>query len=101
MEISNCTQIKDNMEQTDEHPIAKGISRLIAEAILNDKQLQALHAERAKIYSLATPIMIMKNNGEFETVWVDETNHPNLAKINEIIEHRTKQIKNFFIKPGE
>jgi hypothetical protein len=71
-------------------------SRLISEAILNDKQLQALHAERAKIYSLAIPIVIMKENGEAETIWLDETNHPNLSKINQMIEHRTEQIKNFY-----
>ena len=71
-------------------------SRLILEAILNDKQLQALHAERTKIYSMATPTVIMKENGEAETVWIDETNHPNISKINEMIEHRTEQIKNFY-----
>lgn len=71
-------------------------SRLISEAILNDKQLQALHAERAKIYSLATPTIILKENGETETVWIDENNHPNLSKIEELIEHRTEQIKNFY-----
>lgn len=71
-------------------------SRLISEAILNDKQLQALHAERAKIYSLATPTVILKENGETETVWINETNHPNLAKIDELIQHRTEQIKNFY-----
>lgn len=71
-------------------------SRFISEAILNDKQLQALHAERHKIYSLATPTVIMKENGGDETIWIDETNHPNLSKINEMIEHRTEQIKNFY-----
>jgi len=71
-------------------------SRLILEAVLNDKQLQSLYAERVKIYSLATPTVIMKDNGEAETVWIDETNHPNLAKIDEMIEHRTEQIKNFY-----
>lgn len=71
-------------------------SRLISEAILNDKQLQALHAERAKIYSLATPTAVLKENGEVETVWIDETNHPNLSKINQMIEYRTEHIKNFY-----
>ena len=37
-------------------------SRLISEAILNDKQLQALHAERANIYSLATPTVVLKKD---------------------------------------
>jgi hypothetical protein len=76
--------------------IADVSSRLISEAILNDKQLQALHAERAKIYSLATPTVELKENGDTETVWIDETNHPNLSKINEMIEHRTEQIKSFY-----
>jgi len=76
--------------------IASVSSRLISEAILNDKQLQALHAKRAKIYSLITPTVIMKKNGEAETIWIDETNHPNLSKINEMIEHRTEQIKGFY-----
>lgn len=71
-------------------------SRLITEAILNDKQLQSLYVERAKIYSLATPMVVVKENGDTETVWIDETNHPNLSKINEMIEHRTEQIKNFY-----
>jgi len=71
-------------------------SRLIIEAILNDKQLQSLHAERAKIQSLATPTVVVKENGDTETVWIDETNHPNLYKINEMIEHRIEQIKNFY-----
>jgi hypothetical protein len=71
-------------------------SRLISEAILNDKQLQALYSERVKIYSIAIPTVILKTNGEAETVWIDETNHPNLSKINELIEHRIQQIKNFY-----
>jgi len=71
-------------------------SRLISEAILNDKQLQQLHAERAKIYSLATPTVILGEDGKAETVWIDETNHPLLPKINEMIEQRTAQIKQWF-----
>lgn len=68
-------------------------SRLISEAILNDKQLQQLHAKRAEIYSLAIPTVIY---GKSETVWIDETNHPLLPKINEMIEQRTEQIKQWF-----
>jgi hypothetical protein len=71
-------------------------SRLISEAILNDKQLQQLHAKRAEIYSLATPTFILGNDGKAETVWIDETNHPLLPKINEMIEQRTEQIKQWF-----
>lgn len=71
-------------------------SRLILEAILNDKQLQQLHAKRAEIYSLAIPTIILGKDGKAETVWIDETNHPLLPKINEMIEQRTEQIKQSF-----
>ena len=71
-------------------------SRLISEAILNDKQLQQLHAKRAEIYSLATPTVILGKDGKPETVWIDETNHPLLPKINEMIEQRTEHIKQWF-----
>ena len=72
------------------------ISRLISEAILNDKQLQQLNAKRVEIYSLATPIVLLGKDGKGETVWIDETNHPLLPKINEMIEQRTEQIKKWF-----
>lgn len=71
-------------------------SRLISEVILNDKQLLQLYAKRAEIYSLATPIVILGKDGKAETVWVDETNHPLLPKINEMIGQRTEQIKQWF-----
>jgi hypothetical protein len=71
-------------------------SRLISEAILNDKQLQQLHTKRTEIYSLATPTVILGKDGKAETVWIDETNHPLLTKINEMIEQRTEQIKQWF-----
>ena len=71
-------------------------SRLISEAILNDKQLLQLHAKRAEIYSLATPTVILGKDGKPETVCIDETNHPLLPKINEMIEQRTEQIKQWF-----
>lgn len=71
-------------------------SRLISEAILNDKQLQQLHAKRAEIYSLATPTVVLGKDGKGETVWIDETNHPLLPKINEMIEQRTEQIRHWF-----
>jgi len=72
-------------------------SHLISEAILNDKQLQQLHAKRAEIYSLATPKVILGKDGKTETVWVGETNYPLLTKINEMIEQRTEQIKQWFL----
>ena len=71
-------------------------SRLISEAILNDKQLQQLHAKKVEIYSLATPTVILDKDGKAETVWIDETNHSLLSKINEMIEQRTEQIKQWF-----
>lgn len=71
-------------------------SRLISEAILNDKQLQQLNVKRAEIYSLVTPTVILGKDGKAETVWIDETNHPLLPKINEMIEQRTEQIKQWF-----
>jgi len=71
-------------------------SRLISEAILNDKQLRQLYAKRAEIYSLATPTVILGKDGKAETVWIDEINHPLLPKINEMIEQRTEQIKQWF-----
>ncbi len=71
-------------------------SSLISEAILNDKQLRQLHAKKAEIYSLATPTVILGKDGKAETVWIDETNHPLLSKINEMIEQRTEQIKQWF-----
>jgi len=70
--------------------------RLISEAILNDNQLQQLHAKRTEIYSVATPTVILGKDGKSETVWIDETNYPLLPKINEMIEQRTEQIKQWF-----
>lgn len=69
-------------------------SRLISEAILNDKQLQQLYAKKVEIYSLATPTVILGKDGKAETIWIDETNHPLLSKINEMIEQRVAQLKN-------
>ena len=71
--------------------------KIILEAILNDKTLQDLNAERVKIYSFITPIVILKD-GKAETIWIDETNHPLLSKINELIHHRTEQIKGFYLR---
>jgi len=71
-------------------------SQLIHEAILNDRALQQLNCKKAEIYSLAVPAMILKKDGSIENVWFDETNHPLLSKINQMIEHRINQIKDFF-----
>jgi hypothetical protein len=72
--------------------------KIISEAILNDKQLQALHTERVKIYSLAIPTVIINDNDEAKTIWKDETTNTNLSKIDEIVEHRVNQIINFYNK---
>lgn len=71
-------------------------NRLISEAILNDKQLQQLNAKRAEIYSLATPTVILGKDGKAETIWIDETNHLLLPKINEMIKERIEQINRWF-----
>lgn len=70
--------------------------RLAREAILNDKTIQSLQAKRVEIYSIAIPKVVLKGNEIVETLWLDETNHPVLSKINNLIEHRTKQILNFY-----
>lgn len=71
-------------------------SRLILEAILNDKQLQQLHAKKAEIYSSTTPTVTLGKDGKAKTVWIDETNNPLLSKINKMIEERMEQIKQWF-----
>lgn len=70
--------------------------QLIHEAVLNDIALKQLNAKRAEIYSLAVPTMVLKSDGSVETICLDETNHPLLPKINELIKHRINQIKDFF-----
>jgi len=49
------------------------------------------------IYLFSTPSIIFKYV-EIETIWIDETNHLLLSKINEMIEHRTEQIESFFTR---
>lgn len=70
--------------------------QLMYEFILNDGYLQQLQAKRVEIYSLIVPTVILKEDGVVETVWVDETNHSILSNINILIEHRIKQIENFY-----
>ena len=71
-------------------------SRLISEAIFNDKMLKLLHAKRVEIYSIATPTLVADKEGKDKTIWIDETNHPLLPKIDKLIEERQEQIKNHF-----
>jgi hypothetical protein len=68
---------------------------VIHKAIIEDVELQKLHAKKVEIYSLATPTVILKD-GKAETIWIDETNHPLIGKINELIELRTQQIINAY-----
>jgi len=67
------------------------LTPVIQKAIIEDVELQKLHAKKVEIYSVATPTVILKG-GKAETVWIDETNHPHIKKINELIELRTQQI---------
>ena len=69
-------------------------NRITAEAILNDKSIQQLEAERFKLYSVSIPITIIKN-GKIETIWSDETDNL-LKKIEELIECRKNQIIKFY-----
>ena len=87
-----------NSENTSDKNQAKALnktdinSRLIQEAILNDKQLRFLQQKRAKIITLAVPINYMDEDGNVKTEWLDEHNHPQLKSIEELIEFRTNQI---------
>ena len=67
------------------------LTPVIQKAIIEDVELQKLHAKKVKIYSMATPTVTLKD-GKAKTVWIDETNHPLIGKINELIELRTQQI---------
>jgi len=67
------------------------LTPFIHKAIIEDIELQKLRAKIVEIYFLATPTVILKD-GTAETIWIDETNHPLVGKINELIELRTWQI---------
>ena len=56
--------------------------------LIEDVELQKLHAEKVKIYSIATPTIILKY-GKAERILID---HQLIKKINELIEFRTHQI---------
>jgi len=71
----------------------KDYDRILHEAILNDTEIQRLDVKRAEIYTLAIPQAVLKENGEIETIWLDETNHPLLPKIEALIESRKDQIQ--------
>jgi len=67
------------------------------EELINDRVLQRLHVQRVEIYSKAVPMVFLKDD-KLMTVWLDETNHPLLPKIEEAIKARTEQIKQFYLK---
>lgn len=73
--------------------IKKFLTPIIQKEIIEDIELQRLNAKRVEIYSIATPKVILKD-GKAETIWIDETNHPLIKKINELIKLRTQQIIN-------
>jgi hypothetical protein len=72
-------------------------AKLIYKTIAGDVELQKLYAERARIYTFVVPTIILKE-GKEATVWFDETNNLMLSKVNELIEFRIEQIKNFYSK---
>lgn len=69
--------------------------KIIRKAIIEDKYLLELYAQKERIYFIATPQAILKD-GKIKTFWIDETNNPLLSKINEMIEARINQIKKFY-----
>ncbi len=80
--------------------IEKDNSMEIHEALLNDKSLQQLGAVRMKLYTLCTPTVILRD-GKSETIWTDETNNPQIKKINELIESRRNQIIDWYKPPKQ
>lgn len=69
--------------------------KLISRAILKDKILLSLYAERVNIYTFITPRMIFKD-GNATLVWIDETNSERLKKVDELIQFRIDQIVDFY-----
>lgn len=70
-------------------------SKLIREAILMDGQLRLLTARRAEMISRAIPTLVLKD-GKSKIIWVDEKNSPFLPQIEQMIEQRIEQIKDFY-----
>lgn len=84
-----------NSKQNKAIPYDTMLTPVIQKAIIEDIVLQKLYAKKVEIYSIATPAVILKD-GKAEIIWVDETNHPLIRKINENIELRTQQIIDAF-----
>jgi len=90
----------ENQKDTDKNQlnnlhVGDDNSRLISEAILNDNLLQQLIAKKSEVYWLVTTAVSLKD-GQIETVLIDESNHPILHSLNDLIEHRIEQIKQSF-----
>jgi len=68
---------------------------LINRAILEDPELQRLYAERALIYTVATPIIVLKD-GKAALIWLNEANSEKLKKIDELVQFRVDQIVKFY-----
>jgi len=62
--------------------------------ILNDKELQLLNLERAKIYALARLTLLVKSSGEVEFFYATDTQY--LLNLEKLINHRTKSIKDYY-----
>lgn len=88
--------VQTNQFWEPERKYENAIRQKLAEALVSDEVLRELHAERVKICSITTPAMLMDRRGNVTLTWVDEAGIPNLQKIDEMIEHRIKQIRDFY-----
>jgi len=70
----------------------------IHEAILNDRVIQGLQNEKMRIYIHSPTKIILKENGEIETTWINQTNRAILKNIEQEIESRQDQISKFYSK---
>ena len=71
--------------------------QLMNTSILEDEILHQLLMEKVLIYEMQTPIVILKY-GKAELLTIDETKHPELSKLNELINQRIEQIKDFYLR---
>lgn len=65
-------------------------------AILTDTEMIGLNNLRVKIYSLAIPLVILGKDGKIKTIWLDDSNHPTLKKIEKRISARRAEIMKQF-----
>lgn len=69
----------------------------LVEALLNDKDIRVLQAEKAKVHLYSTPTFLVKDDGNTEMI-LDENTKSLLFEIDTLIEHRTKQITSYYTK---